>query len=110
MLSANFFQVEKVGHGNDVNRNHTNLILNRNQKYSDYIHVDPNHTDWIQPIQADSTNIGSIHDSANTCAIEKILASPVHSTVPASPIISYGSASDPLSSLYGSSSESVTPK
>ena len=30
-----------------------------------------NHTDPIQPITFDSTNVGSIHDSANIRAIEK---------------------------------------
>ena len=39
------FNVEKVGRKNTLNWNHTNLILNWNQKYSDSIHVDTNHTE-----------------------------------------------------------------
>ena len=61
----NNFEVEKVGHGNSVNWNHTHSILNWNKKYSDLIHVDLNRTNSIQPIPDDSTNIGSIHDSTN---------------------------------------------
>ena len=63
-----------------------------------------NHTELNQPIPDDSTNIGSIHDSDNICAMEKILASPINSTVYASPIINYGSESDPLSPPHDSSS------
>ena len=74
------------------------------------IHIDSNDTNLIQPIPADSTNIGSIYDSANICAIEKILASPVHSLVNASLIFTYGSASDPPSPSHESPEESVTPK
>ena len=51
-------EVEKVGRKNLVNWNCTNSIINWNQKYSDSIHVYPNHT-----------GIGSIHDSANIRAI-----------------------------------------
>ena len=47
-----------------------------NQKESNSIHVDLNHTDSNQPITYDSTKIGSIHDLAHICAIEKILTSP----------------------------------
>ena len=64
----------------------------------------------IQPIPYDSTNIESIHDSANICAIEKILTSTVHSTVPTLPIFLYGRASDLPSPLHESSAESVTHK
>ena len=53
-------------------------------------------------------NIGSIHDSDDICAIEKILASPVHSPIHASRIFTYASARDPLSPLHESSVESVT--
>ena len=61
------------------------------------------------------TNIGSIHDSANICAIENILTSPVHlvhtpTTLPTSPIFNYGRESYPLSPSHDSSEESVTPK
>ena len=79
-------------------------------KNSDSIHVDPNHTKYIQLIPVDATDMGSIHDSANICAIEMILTSPENSKVPDSPIFFYGSASDPLSQSINSSSESVTPK
>ena len=82
MLSAKIiFEVEKVGRKNSINWNHTDSIVNWNRKYSDSIHVDPNHTNWNQPIPSDSTNIRSIHDSADIRAIEKILASSVHSPV-----------------------------
>ena len=39
------FEVEKVGQKHSVNWNHTDLIINWNKKYSNPIHVDPNHTD-----------------------------------------------------------------
>ena len=74
------------------------------------VHVGTNHTDLNQPIPVDSKNIGSIHDSANICALENILASPVHSPVQASPIFTHGIASDPMSPSHDSSAESVTPK
>ena len=45
-------EVEKVGRKNSVIWNH---------KYSESIHVDPNHTDSNKPITDDSTNIGSIN-------------------------------------------------
>ena len=35
-------EVEKFGQESDVNWNHTDLILNCNQKDSDSIHIDPN--------------------------------------------------------------------
>ena len=73
------------------------MILNWNQKYSNSIHIDTNHTDSNQPIPDNSTNIGSIHDSENIHAIDNILTSLVHSTVHASRIFNYGSASDPPS-------------
>ena len=103
-------EFEKVGRQTSVNGNHTDLIINWNQKYCKLIHVDLNHTKSIQPIPATLKKIGSIHDSANICAIEKILASPVHSPVPDSPIILYGSTSDPPSPFHDSSAEIVTPK
>ena len=68
----NIFEVEKVGHKNSVDWNHSNSI-----------HIDQNHNGLIQPITHDSTNIGSIHDSAGIRAIGNILASPEHSMVPA---------------------------
>ena len=79
------------------------------------IHVDPNHTNSDQPIPADSTNIESIHDSADIHAIEnilKLLVKLVHTPtpVPASPIFLYGRASDPLSQLHDSAVEILTPK
>ena len=74
------------------------------------IHVDLNHTNSNKLNPSDSTNIRSIHDSDNIHAIEKILASPVHSPVQALPIFTDGSASDPASPPHDSSAESVTPK
>ena len=74
------------------------------------IHVDQNHTDSNQPIPADSTNIGSIHDSDNIHKIEKILASLEHSPVHASPIFTYESVIDPTSPPHDSLAESVTTK
>ena len=41
----NNFNVEKFGHKNDINWNQTNSIINWNQKYSDSIHIDTNHTE-----------------------------------------------------------------
>ena len=118
----NISKVEKVGHRNSVilnhkysdsihlDPNHTDLILNLNHKYSDSIHVDTNQTDLNKPIPANLKNIGSIHDSDDICAIEKILTSPVHSPVPTSPIFWYWRASDPPSPFHESSAEIVTPK
>ena len=56
----NNFEVEKVGRKNSAIWNH---------KDSNSIDVDPNHTNLNQHITADSTNIGSIHGSANIHAI-----------------------------------------
>ena len=86
-----------------------------NHKDSDSIHVDPNHTILNQTIPDDSTNIGSINDSANICVIENILSSPVHSVhtaylVLAPPIFNFGTASDPQSPSHDQSSEIVTTK
>ena len=39
------FEVENFGHSNCVNFNHTNLVQDWNQKYSDLIHIDPKQTD-----------------------------------------------------------------
>ena len=108
--NKNNLNFEKFGRKDSINWNHNDPILNWNQKDSNSIHVDPNHIGSNQPIPADLTNIGSIHDSDNICAIEKILQSPVHSTVHASQIFNYGSASDPRSSPHDSSAESVTPR
>ena len=74
----NNFEVEKVDRKNSIILNH---------KYSDSIHVDPNHTDSNQLIPDDLKNIGSINNSDDICAIEKIillLVNLVHSpfTVP----------------------------
>ena len=100
----NIFQAEKVGCKNSVIWNH---------KYSDLIHVDPNHTNLNQPIQSDLTNIGLINDSADICVIEKILSFPVHlvytpSQVPATPIFPFGTASDHRSQSHDSLEEIVT--
>ena len=46
-------EVEKFGQESDVNWNHTDLILNCNQKDSDSIHVDMNHTNSNQSIPDD---------------------------------------------------------
>ena len=56
-----------------------------------------------------------MNDSANICAIEKILSLPVHLVnipcqVPAPQIFTYGKSSDPRSTSHDSSAESVTPK
>ena len=79
-------------------------------KKSDLVHADPNHTKSNQPIPAYFPNIGSIHDSSYISAIEKILAMTVHYLVHASPIFTYGRASDPPSPSHDSSEESVPPK
>ena len=50
----NNFEVEKVDRKNSIILNH---------KYSDSIHVDPNHTDSNQLIPEDLKNIGSINNS-----------------------------------------------
>ena len=102
--------VQKFGGKNSVNWNHTNLIINYNQKYSDLIHVDPNHTNSNQPIPDNSTHIGSIHNSDDIFATDTVLTSPVHSTVQASRIFNYGNESDPPSPPNDSSSENVTPR
>ena len=116
------FKVEKVGCKNSViwdhndsnsihgDTNHNNSIINWNHKDSELIHVDPNHTNSNQPIPANLTDIGSIHDSADICSIENILTSPVHYPVPTPPICFYGRARYPLSPLHDSSEDSVTPK
>ena len=96
----NNFEVKKVGHKQTVNWNKTESILDLNQKYSDLINIDPNHTNSIQPMTENLTNIGSVHDSGNICAIKKILASPVNYLLKASPISLFVSASDPSSQLY----------
>ena len=49
----NNFEVKKVWREYSVNWNHTDSIINWNQKYSDSIHVDLNHTDSNQPILDD---------------------------------------------------------
>ena len=63
-----------------------------------------------QPTPANSTNISSIHDSYDICAIEKISAMLVHSPVHSSPIFNYWNTSNPPSLPHYSSTESVTPK
>ena len=93
-----------------MNWNHTDSILNWHQKYSDSIHVDPNHTNSNQPIPEDLTNIVSTHDSAEICALEKIFASPINSLIHESQIRTYGSASDPISPPHDSLAEIVAPK
>ena len=108
--NRNNFKIEKVWRKKSVNWNHTDSILNWNQKYSDSIHIDSNHTNSNQPIPADLTNIRSIYDSDNIYTIENISASPVSSPVQVSPIFTYGSASGSPSTSHDSSSESVTPK
>ena len=85
------------------------MILNWNQKDYDLIPVDPNQTGLNQPIPNNLTNIGSIHDSDNICAIDKILALPVHYLVHASQIFTYEIACDPTSPLHDSLADSVTP-
>ena len=98
----NNINVENFGRKNSINWNHNNSILNFNQKYSDLIPIDPNHTNSNQLIPYNLKNIGSIHYSDNIRTIEKILASPLHSMVHTSRIFTYGSASDPLSPPYDS--------
>ena len=106
----NNFNDEKVGFGNSVYWNYTNLILNWSQKDSDSYHLDPNCTDSNQPIPANSINIRSIHYAADIRAIKKIVALSVHSLLHVSPIFHYRIASDPLSPSHDSPSESMTPK
>ena len=82
----NNLQVQKFGRENDV-------IWN--DKYSNSIHVAPNHTNLNEPIPSDSANIGPIHNSSDICAIEKILTSSLHlvhkpSLVTAPPILFMG--------------------
>ena len=86
-------EVEKNGRKQSVNWNHTDMILYWNQTDSHSVQVDINHNNSNQPMPVDLINIGSIHTSADICVIEKILASPLHSPVPASPIFSYRSES-----------------
>ena len=74
------------------------------------MHVDLNQKNLNQLNPADSTNIRPIHNSENISEIDKILTSPVYSPVHASPIFTYGSASNPSSPSYYSSEEVVTPK
>ena len=102
----NNFEVEKVERKNSV-------IWNK--KYFDSVHVDLNHTNSNQPITADSTNIGSMNDSADIHVIEKIFSSPVYLLhipylVPTPTIFTYGTASDPWSPSHDSSVDTVTPK
>ena len=102
----NNFEVERVWCKNSVMWN---------QKYSNSIHIDPNKPNSNQPIPSDLINIGSIHDSDDIIATEKISSSPVHlvqtpSPVPASLIFTYGTSSDTQSPSYYSSAESMTPK
>ena len=96
----------KVGHENSVIWYH---------KYSNLIHVDQNHDNSYQPIPDDLTNILSINDSADICVIEKILFFLVHFIhtpylVPAPPILTFGTVSDPRSSLHDTSAEIVIHK
>ena len=60
MLSKNIISKLPVGRKHSVNWNHTDSIINWNQKYTDSVHIDPNHTDSNQPIPDGLTNIGSI--------------------------------------------------
>ena len=131
MLRAKIILKFKNWAQNPVNWNNTDSILNWNQKYSDSIHVDLNHTylnqiwnhkdyDFInvdtnhtnlnETIVSDLTNIRSIHVLVNISAIEKILTQQVHSPVPASLIFLYGRESDPPSPSLELSAETVTHK
>ena len=95
-------EVEKLGTKFCKLESHRLSIINWNKKYYDLINVDPNHTNSNQLNPSDLTNIGSIHDSTNICAIENIFPLPVHSPVHTSPIFIYGGASDPTSPLHDS--------
>ena len=106
--SGNNSEVEKFGRKEYVNWNHTELVLNCYKKDSDLILVDTNHTNSDQPIPSNLTNIGSIHDSADIHAIEKILASRVYFLVQTSSIFTYGNESDLPSPLHDLSAEIVT--
>ena len=86
------------------------MILNWNQKDSDYIHVDPNYTNSNEPIPDYLTNIRPIHNLTTICVIESLLALLVHFPVHTSTIFIYGIASDPLSPSHESSSENLTHK
>ena len=106
LIRKNDFEVEKVGRKNSVIWNH---------KDSKSIHVDPNHTKSNQSIQDNLTNIVSISDSSDICAIEKILSLLVHWVhtpylVPTTGIFTYGTASDPRSPSHEPSTEIVTHK
>ena len=90
-----YFEVEEVGRKNSVNWNHSDSILNWNQRKSYSTHVDPSYNDSNQPIPDNSTKFGSIHDSDNIREIEMILVSMLHSLVYASSIFTYGSKIDP---------------
>ena len=109
-MRKNNSKVEKVGRKHSVNWNHTDLILNWNQNLFDSIHIDTDHTKSNKLNPANSTNIGSIHGSENIRAIEKILASLVHSTVHTSPIFTYGSSIDPPSAPHDPLTEIMIPK
>ena len=64
LIRRNNFQVKTFGHKNDVIWNY---------KDSESIHVNLNHAELNQLIPYNSTNIGSINDSENIHAIEKML-------------------------------------
>ena len=66
----NNYEVEKVGRKNSVILNHVDFNhINTNSNNSN--HADSNHANLDQFIQADST---TIHDSADSCALNKILS------------------------------------
>ena len=106
----NYSKVGKFGRRHSLKRSHNDTIINCNKSYFHSIIVDPNHTNFNQPITANLTNIISIHDSAYIRTIEKVLASLVHSPVHSSPIFLYGSKVETLSPLHDSSTESVKNK
>ena len=62
MERENNSEVEKVGRKNSVIWYH---------KYSNLIHVDPNHSDLTQPIPGELKNIRSINDSSYIHAMNK---------------------------------------
>ena len=66
------YEVEKFGRKKSVNLNHADSILNWDEKYFNLIHVDLSHTESTHLNTENSIDIGSIHDSENINAIEKI--------------------------------------
>ena len=105
MSAKNYFEDEKVGRKNSIIWDH---------KYSHSIRVDMNHTNPNQPIPYHSKKLDESMTQPIFMQQKNMLSQMVHlvhtpSTVPASPIFTYGEASHPLSPTHDSPAESVTP-